>query len=89
MLNAGPFQKRSELSSQDFGFSPVTGEACPDGMLSRSHKTLKRRGTITPGLNRRQGIIISPGYTTTGKADYSYPAIPFLKRAELKKICYI
>lgn len=85
MLNAGPFQKRNELSTQDFGFTSVTSEACPDGMLSHSHKTLKRRGTITRGLNRRQSMVISPGYGTAGKADCPYFAIPF-KRAELKKI---
>lgn len=81
MLNAGPFQKRSELSTQQFGFTPVTGEACPDGVFSHPHKTLKRRDTITRALNREQSVVISPGYTTVGKADCPCSAILFFTKS--------
>lgn len=84
VLNAGPFQKRSDLSTQNFGFTPVTGEACPDGMYFHPHKTMKRRDTISRGLNRRRGVVISPGYTTAGKADSPYSAILFFTKTWAK-----
>ncbi|MCJ1461430.1 hypothetical protein MMC07_000027 [Pseudocyphellaria aurata] len=65
ILNAGPNQKR-DLSTQDFAFTPLTGEVCPDGIAPHEHDTLKRRDDpLTRGLHRRQTTTITPGYTTT------------------------
>lgn len=66
ILNAGPNQKR-DLESRDFSFEPMTGEVCPDGIVSPGEE-LKPRSTFrTRGLNRRQTAKQTPGYVTTGK----------------------
>lgn len=67
ILNAGPNQKRRDLSTHDFGFAPLTGDACPDGTIPHDHDTLKPRSIpLTRGLHRRQSTATNPGYTTTG-----------------------
>lgn len=66
ILNSGPHAKRRDLSTQDFGFAPLTGDACPDGTIPHEHDALKPRSIpLTRGLHRRQGTATTPGYTTT------------------------
>ena len=66
VLNTGPFDKRS-LESRDFGFRPLTGDVCVDGVISTDHDSLKARSTpMTRGIHRRQGPALTPGYVTTG-----------------------
>ena len=72
VLNAGPNQKRRDLESRDFGFEPLSGEVCPDGILS-PREVLKPRSTFrTRGLSRRQTAKLTPGYVTTGTT----PSLP-------------
>lgn len=72
ILNAGPNQKRRDLSTQDFGFAPMTGDACPDGTVPHEHDILKPRSIpLTRGLHRRQTTPTTPGYTTTGNLPFN------------------
>lgn len=76
ILNAGPYQKRSEivdshshsheLTTRDFNFSPFTGaeEPCLDPHLGHISGEMKR-STSTRGIVRRQSTSLVPGYTTT------------------------
>lgn len=67
ILNAGPNQKR-DLDYGDFGFQPLMGDTCVDGLRSESHDVLKARTTpMTRGIHRRQGPALTPGYVTTGE----------------------
>lgn len=71
ILNSGPHAKRRDLSTQDFGFAPLTGDACPDGTIPHEHDALKPRSIpLTRGLHRRQGTATTPGYTTTGNISF-------------------
>lgn len=68
ILNAGPNQKRRDLSTQDFGFSPLTGDTCPDGTITYKHNSLRPRSIpLTRGLHRQRATDATPGFTTTGK----------------------
>lgn len=72
ILNRGPAQKRSEpaseLNTRDFHFTPLTGEACPDGLYPHgSHQWKPSSEPMTRGLHRRQTTALTPGQTTTGK----------------------
>lgn len=67
ILNAGPFQKKRDLSTSDFNFSPMLADrdTCIDPPVLHSfegpHKRSKPKGRVI----RRQSVIDpSPGYTT-------------------------
>jgi len=63
ILNAGPYQrKRRDLSSQDFNFSPLTGDQCVDPPYI--HSNLEAREQQKPKLLRRQSTTPTPGYVT-------------------------
>lgn len=77
ILNAGPNQKRRDLSTQDFGFAPMTGDACPDGTIPHEFDTLKPRSMpLTRGLHRRQTTTTTPGYTTSGNLPFNSLSSP-------------
>jgi hypothetical protein len=60
ILNAGPFQKRDQLTQSDFNFSPLNGETCVDPPVSHNPHALERRA-----FTRRATPALTPGYTTT------------------------
>ncbi|KAF1964100.1 hypothetical protein BU23DRAFT_562208 [Bimuria novae-zelandiae CBS 107.79] len=64
ILNAGPWQKKRDLSISDFNFSPVLADRdiCIDPPLTHASGMDKRsKGRVI----RRQAADPSPGYTTT------------------------
>lgn len=64
-LNAGPYQKKRDLSSSDFGFQPTTlldRDICVDPPLSHSHLTA--RSHLGGRILRRQSTAATPGYIT-------------------------
>ena len=74
VLNAGPFQKKRDLESRDFGFQPLTGDTCVDGVIFQDRDSLKARSTpMTRGMHRRQGPALTPGYVTTGTPPLAFP----------------
>jgi hypothetical protein len=64
ILNAGPYQKKRDLSTVDFAFTSLAADAdsCIDPPLTHFHSPT-RRSTQAGRLLRRQAP--SPGYTTT------------------------
>jgi len=81
ILNAGPWQKKRDLSTADFNFSPVLADRdiCIDPPLTHASGMTKRSNAR---IIRRQAADPSPGYTTTddfGKDgdDTTHKAIPY------------
>ncbi|KAK7192284.1 calcineurin-like phosphoesterase [Paraphaeosphaeria sporulosa] len=64
ILNAGPYQKKRDLSTSDFNFGPVLADRdiCVDPPLTQASGMAKRS---TARVIRRQAAEPSPGYTTT------------------------
>lgn len=64
ILNAGPFQKKRDLSTADFDFSPLLADrdVCVDPPLTHASGMAKRSEAR---IIRRQAADPSPGYTTT------------------------
>ncbi|KAF2646464.1 ser/Thr protein phosphatase family [Massarina eburnea CBS 473.64] len=66
ILNAGPYQKKRDLSTADFDFSPVLADrdACIDPPLMHSFDGMHKRSKPKGRVIRRQSTDASPGYTT-------------------------
>jgi hypothetical protein len=65
ILNAGPNQKKRDLSTSDFGYgrmSLIDQQRCIDPPIT--HDALNRRSYPSGRLLRRQSVV-SPGYVTT------------------------
>jgi hypothetical protein len=67
ILNAGPFQKKRDLSTADFNFSPMLADRdiCIDPPLTHTHGALNKKSLPSGRVIRRQSTTPSPGYTTT------------------------
>lgn len=67
ILNAGPFQKKRDLSTMGVrSLSSLAGrDDCVDPLLMQSLEGLKKRSKPKGRLIRRQSTQPSPGYTTT------------------------
>jgi hypothetical protein len=67
ILNAGAFQKKRELSSSDFGFSPILADrdTCLDPPLTHSYEGATKRSYAGGRLRHRSNTAPVPGYTTT------------------------
>jgi hypothetical protein len=66
ILNAGPFQKKRDLATSDFNFSPVLADrnTCIDPPLLHSFDGMRKRSKPKGRVIRRQSTNPSPGYTT-------------------------
>ncbi|KAI9814197.1 MAG: hypothetical protein M1827_003363 [Pycnora praestabilis] len=66
ILNGGPLEKRQDLSSRSFGFTPLTlldQDNCLDPPITHDH--LSARSYAGGRTLRRQSTALTPGYTTT------------------------
>ncbi|KAF1350342.1 hypothetical protein EJ07DRAFT_139268 [Lizonia empirigonia] len=66
ILNAGSYQKKRDLETSDFGFSPILADrdTCIDPPLTHSYEGVTRRSKQGGRLIRRQSTAPTPGYTT-------------------------
>ncbi|KAF7673227.1 calcineurin-like phosphoesterase [Alternaria burnsii] len=83
ILNAGAFQKKRDLETADFGFSPILADrdTCLDPPLTHHYEGVTRRSKQGGRLIRRQSTAPNPGYTTkddfgTDGDDTIHSAIP-------------
>ncbi|KAJ4383374.1 hypothetical protein N0V86_001421 [Didymella sp. IMI 355093] len=66
ILNAGPYQKKRDLQTSDFGFNtiPADRDTCIDPPLTHTYEGVTRRSKQAGRLIRRQSTAPTPGYTT-------------------------
>lgn len=66
ILNAGPYQKKRDLDTSDFGFNSILADrdTCIDPPLTHSYEGVTRRSKQGGRLIRRQSTAPTPGYTT-------------------------
>ena len=66
ILNAGPYQKKRDLSTADFSFNNILADrdTCIDPPLTHSYEGVTRRSKQGGRLIRRQSTAATPGYTT-------------------------
>ncbi|KAL1656095.1 hypothetical protein SLS61_001166 [Didymella pomorum] len=66
ILNAGPYQKKRDLQTSDFGFNTILADrdTCIDPPLTHTYSGATRRSKQGGRLIRRQSTAPVPGYTT-------------------------
>ncbi|KAF3033376.1 hypothetical protein E8E12_004069 [Didymella heteroderae] len=66
ILNAGPYQKKRDLQTSDFGFNNILADrdTCIDPPLTHTYEGVTRRSKQGGRLIRRQSTKPTPGYTT-------------------------
>lgn len=66
ILNAGPYQKKRDLQTSDFGFNTILADrdTCIDPPLTHTYEGMTRRSKQGGRLIRRQSTKPVPGYTT-------------------------
>ncbi|KAL9095656.1 MAG: hypothetical protein Q9165_002088 [Trypethelium subeluteriae] len=87
ILNAGPLEKKRDLTTRDFTFTPLTGmdtDMCVNPPVTHHNNARRARSALggSPGVIRRQNTDLTPGYTTSDDFgddgdDTAHSSIPY------------